>query len=58
VLTEGPIVFQLVAPAPLTASPRRIRQFVAKHGRDALLAAALVVGGYLISRGIYLIWSA
>ena len=58
VLTEGPIVFQLVAPRRSQRALAAYGSFVAEHGRDALLAAALVVGGYLISRGIYLIWSA
>jgi len=58
VLTEGPIVFQFVAPHRSERALAAYGTFVSKHGRDALLAAALLVGGYLISRGIYMIWSA
>ena len=58
VLTEGPIVFQMVAPHRSERALAAYGKFISEHGRDALLAAALVVGGYLISRGAYMVWSA
>jgi hypothetical protein len=58
VLTEGPIVFRFLAPNRSERALVAYGNFVSKHGRDALLAAALVVGGYLISRGAYMVWSA
>jgi hypothetical protein len=58
VLTEGPIVFQFVAPRRSERALSAYGKFISQHGRDALLVAALVVGGYLISRGAYMVWSA
>jgi hypothetical protein len=58
VLTEGPIVFQWLAPRRSERALAAYGRFISQHGRDALLGAALVVGGYLISRGAYMIWSA
>jgi Sap-like sulfolipid-1-addressing protein len=58
VLTEGPIVLQWVAPRRSERALAAYGRFISQHGRDALLGAALVVGGYLISRGAYMVWSA
>jgi hypothetical protein len=58
VLTEGPIVFQWVAPRRSERALAAYGRFISQHGRDVLLGAALVVGGYLISRGAYMVWSA
>jgi hypothetical protein len=57
VLTEGPIVFQWVAPRRSERALAAYGRFISQHGRDVLLGAALVVGGYLISRGAYMVWS-
>jgi hypothetical protein len=57
-LAEGPIVFRCVARQRSERALAAYGSFVAEHGRDVLLAAALVVGGYLISRGLYIVWTA